>query len=117
MTRLSSSQQINSTAVSSLATTQVGIPIPSLNNSVTVTSSGKWGISNIGPTRVSSGGVTVTTISPPRLPRPQSQGPLSYSSNGAQTSMNGPSTSISGANNSVRTEQKKIHHMTSRFIF
>lgn len=69
MTRLSSSQQINSLPVPSSA-----VPTPPLSNNIIVTGSSKWGIPN--NNKVSSGGVTVTTISPPRIPRPHSQGPL-----------------------------------------
>lgn len=87
MTRLSSSGQINSTnsggnAAPPLATTQTqNIPVaPPLSSSVTVSNANKWGISpSIGPTRVSSGGVTVTTISP-KSARPLSQSPLSVGS-------------------------------------
>lgn len=64
MTRLSSSQQINAIAVP---------PTPPLANNVIVTGTNKWGIPNM---RVLSGGVTVTTISQPRMQRPHSQGPL-----------------------------------------
>ncbi|XP_044268267.1 protein melted isoform X3 [Tribolium madens] len=62
MTRLSSSQQINA------------IPQPPSN--VTVTN--KYINNN---TKISSGGVTVTTISPPRMQRPHSQGPLTLNTN------------------------------------
>lgn len=68
MTRLSSSQQINFIPVPSSV-----VPTPPLSYNVIVTGTNKWGIPN---TKVSSGGVTVTTISPPRIPRPHSQGPL-----------------------------------------
>ncbi|GLV34207.1 melted [Carabus blaptoides fortunei] len=64
MTRLSSSQQINSVPTPPV-TSHTVVPTPPLSNSVIVTGTSKWGIPNIGPTRVSSGGVTVTTISPP----------------------------------------------------
>ncbi|XP_057657279.1 uncharacterized protein LOC130894417 [Diorhabda carinulata] len=63
MTGLSSSQHINAT------------PVPPLANSVTVTGVNKWTGPNV---RVSRGGVTVTTISPPRMQRPLSQGPLAF---------------------------------------
>lgn len=66
MTRLSSSQQIN------VPVPPIVMPATPAPNSLLVTSN-KWGIPN---NRVSSGGVTVTTISPPRIPRPHSQGPL-----------------------------------------
>lgn len=65
MTRLSSSQQINAQASNSS------------NNTVT-TNTNKGPIANV---KLSSGGVTVTTISPPRIQRPLSQGPLSLISN------------------------------------
>ncbi|KAG5892437.1 hypothetical protein JTB14_003370, partial [Gonioctena quinquepunctata] len=64
MTRLSSSQQINA------------VPTPPLSNNITVTGGNKW----TGP-NVKSGGVTVTTISPPKMQRPLSQGPLVLLSN------------------------------------
>lgn len=76
MTRLSSSQHINAppTGVGGHAPAP---PPPPLSSMITV-GGAKWGVANVGPTRVgvSSGGVTVTTISPPRMPRPLSQGPL-----------------------------------------
>lgn len=65
MTRLSSSQQINAQTSNSS------------NNTVT-TNASKWSTANI---KVSSGGVTVTTISPPRIQRPLSQGPLTLIAN------------------------------------
>ncbi|RZC42728.1 melted [Asbolus verrucosus] len=74
MTRLSSSQQINAIAYHSGITSAPSQP----SNNVTVTSTNKYsGINN----KISSGGVTVTTISPPRIQRPQSQGPLTLSTN------------------------------------
>nr|XP_023024362.1 protein melted [Leptinotarsa decemlineata] len=78
MTRLSSSQQINA------------VPTPPLSNNITVTAGNKWPGSN---GRVSSGGVTVTTISPPKIQRPLSQGPLVLLSN--HTSQVAASTSSS----------------------
>ncbi|KAF5292632.1 hypothetical protein FQA39_LY13965 [Lamprigera yunnana] len=68
MTRLSSSQQIN------VPVPPFPVPSPAVSNNVVVTNN-KWVIPN---SRVSSGGVTVTTISPPRIPRPHSQGPLTF---------------------------------------
>lgn len=91
MTRLSSSQQINAPPVTVSPSYPAPTP-PPLSSSITVT--GKYvnnatpTMGNIGPTRVSSGGVTVTTISPPRLPRPLSQGPLTLSM-GSQGLMGG----------------------------
>ncbi|KAJ8985018.1 hypothetical protein NQ317_016929 [Molorchus minor] len=73
MTRLSSSQQINAAAGQSAL-----VPTPPSSNNVIATSASKWPVSNV---KVSSGGVTVTTISPPRIQRPLSQGPLSLISN------------------------------------
>ncbi|KAI4461099.1 veph-a/melted [Holotrichia oblita] len=75
MTRLSSSQQINAIPVPPTAA-----PTPPLSNNVIVTGTNKWGIPNM---RVLSGGVTVTTISPPRMQRPHSQGPLTLISSSA----------------------------------
>lgn len=74
MTRLSSSQQINSIPVP--PSSAIAAPTPPLSNNVIVTGTNKWGIPNM---RVLSGGVTVTTISPPRMQRPLSQGPLIHS--------------------------------------
>ncbi|KAF5306196.1 hypothetical protein FQR65_LT07473 [Abscondita terminalis] len=68
MTRLSSSQQINASVVHS----PFGPSVPPISNNVVVTSN-KWVVPN---SKISSGGVTVTTISPPKIPRPHSQGPL-----------------------------------------
>lgn len=65
MTRLSSSQQINA--------------ITQPSNNVTVTNTNKY--TNNNNTKISSGGVTVTTISPPRMQRPHSQGPLTLNTN------------------------------------
>lgn len=65
MTRLSSSQQINALAG------------PSPSSNVTVTSTNKYGVNS----RISSGGVTITTGVPPRIQRPHSQGPLTLSTN------------------------------------
>ncbi|KAJ8967516.1 hypothetical protein NQ314_002831 [Rhamnusium bicolor] len=73
MTRLSSSQQINATTGLPAV-----VPTPPLSNNIVVTSANKWPASNV---RVSSGGVTVTTISPPRMQRPLSQGPLTLVTN------------------------------------
>lgn len=64
MTRLSSSQQIN------VPVPPVAVSTPTSSN--VVVTNNKWGIPN---NKVSSGGVTVTTISP-RIHRPHSQGPL-----------------------------------------
>lgn len=72
MTRLSSSQQINNISVP-----HTTAPTPPLSNNVIVTGTNKWGIPNM---RVLSGGVTVTTISQTRIPRPLSQGPLTLMS-------------------------------------
>jgi hypothetical protein len=73
MTRLSSSQQINAIAYHPGVTSAPSQP----SNNVTVTSTNKY----VGNTKISSGGVTVTTISPPRMQRPHSQGPLTLSTN------------------------------------
>ncbi|XP_031349483.1 protein melted-like isoform X2 [Photinus pyralis] len=70
MTRLSSSQQIN-VPVSNAPPVAAPVP-PPLSNNVMITNN-KWVVPN---SRVSSGGVTVTTISPPRIHRPHSQGPM-----------------------------------------
>ncbi|KAK5645394.1 hypothetical protein RI129_006694 [Pyrocoelia pectoralis] len=67
MTRLSSSQQIN------VPITSVGVPTPPPLSSNVMITNNKWVVPN---SRVSSGGVTVTTISPPRIHRPHSQGPM-----------------------------------------
>ncbi|KAJ8912910.1 hypothetical protein NQ315_017240 [Exocentrus adspersus] len=80
MTRLSSSQQINA----ALGHSSI-VPTPPLSNNI-VANSNKWPGSNI---RVSSGGVTVTTISPPRIQRPLSQGPLTLITNHSNQ-MGGP---------------------------
>ncbi|CAH0555735.1 unnamed protein product [Brassicogethes aeneus] len=76
MTRLSSSQQINTLSNHSGT-------IPS-NSNVIVTNSNKWTAVN---NHVSSGGVTVTTISPPKIQRPLSQGPLTFSNSQNQSSV------------------------------
>ncbi|KAF7273895.1 ventricular zone expressed PH domain-containing protein melted [Rhynchophorus ferrugineus] len=68
MTKLSTSREINNMPMSQY-------PLPT--SPVVVTSNNmKWNSS-----KVSSGGVTVTTISPPRIQRPLSQGPLTLLSN------------------------------------
>ncbi|XP_059612970.1 protein melted [Phlebotomus argentipes] len=89
MTRLSSSQQINqqqnntsnpNNSHSSGSVSQVNgvsatgpnyvTPVPPLSSNVIITGHNKWGIPS---TKITSGGVTVTT-SPPRGVRPHSQG-------------------------------------------
>ncbi|CAH1104202.1 unnamed protein product [Psylliodes chrysocephalus] len=75
MTGLSSTQQINTT------------PVPPLSNNVIVTGVSKWTAPNV---RVSSGGVTVTTISPPRMQRPLSQGPLAFIGNHSHQATGSP---------------------------
>lgn len=47
-------------------------------SSPVVVSGSKWSGTNV---KVASGGVTVTTISPPKIQRPLSQGPLSLLNN------------------------------------
>lgn len=79
MTRLSSSQQINNVPVAN----STAAPTPPLSNNIIVTGTNKWGVPNM---RVLSGGVTVTTISQPRIPRPLSQGPLTLISSSNQSS-------------------------------
>lgn len=97
MTRLSSSQQINqngsnSTNVNNASSGNIMLPsggvlplsvingpssnyvtpVPPLSSNVIITGHNKWGIP---ATKITSGGVTVTTApAPPRI-RPQSQGP------------------------------------------
>ncbi|XP_019873887.2 protein melted isoform X2 [Aethina tumida] len=68
MTRLSSSQQINTLTNHT-------------SSNVIVTNTNKWTPSN----HVSSGGVTVTTISPPKIQRPLSQGPLTLGNSHTQS--------------------------------
>lgn len=94
MTRLSSSQQINAVLGHSGV-----VPTPPLSNNVVVANSSKWPGSNV---RVSSGGVTVTTISPPRIQRPLSQGPL---------------TLITNHTNQVKKNVKKNVNLTIAAIF
>lgn len=74
MTRLSSSQNINSQQQAVLA----AVPSPPASSNITITTNNKWATSN---NHISSGGVTVTTISPPRIQRPLSQGPLTVNTN------------------------------------
>lgn len=68
MTRLSSSQQINA-----LMGQGGPAPVPPLSSNVI--GNPRWNNAN---GRVSSGGVTVTNLSPPRVQRPLSQGPLNF---------------------------------------
>lgn len=72
MTRLSSSQQINVPVSNAAPVAAPAPPPPPISNNVMLTNN-KWVVPN---SRVSSGGVTVTTISPPRIHRPHSQGPM-----------------------------------------
>lgn len=72
MTRLGSSQQINVMPSSNPA--GPAITPPASTGDIVVNN--KWGGTGPISGRVSSGGVTVTTISPPRMHRPHSQGPL-----------------------------------------
>lgn len=122
MTRLSSSQQINNnTAVVGSSTStnhnpshssgnvaQIGsgvsgsttsgnpsnyvTPVPPLSSNVIITGHNKWGIPS---TKITSGGVTVTT-SPTRTLRPHSQGPSTLLMSGS----NGGLGSITSCNNS-----------------
>ncbi|KAH1009107.1 hypothetical protein HUJ04_001522 [Dendroctonus ponderosae] len=87
MTKLSTSREMNSMSNSYALPT----------SPVTVTG-GKWSGTNI---KVSSGGVTVTTISPPRIQRPLSQGPLTLLNNHlAQSTISSPPP-LHAASNSV----------------
>lgn len=76
MTRLSSSQQINNIPIAHSSTAT-----PPLSNNVIVTNTNKSVMPNF---RVLSGGVTVTTITQPRMQRPLSQGPLTLMSSSNQ---------------------------------
>lgn len=119
MTRLSSSQQINNAAVVGSTTStnhnpshssgnvaQLGgvsggaaspspsnyvTPVPPLSSNVIITGHNKWGIPS---TKITSGGVTVTT-SPTRTLRPHSQGPSTLLMSGS----NGGLGSITSCNN------------------
>ncbi|ENN71337.1 hypothetical protein D910_06356, partial [Dendroctonus ponderosae] len=83
MTKLSTSSMSNSYALPTSPVTVTG---------------GKWSGTNI---KVSSGGVTVTTISPPRIQRPLSQGPLTLLNNHlAQSTISSPPP-LHAASNSV----------------
>jgi protein melted len=138
MTRLSSSQQINqnglnannmnchssgnmiggNTASQNLATP---IPIPPpLSHNVTITGENRWGIPS---TKITSGGVTVTT-SPPRPARPFSQGPNTLgmgssgglglgkgsSSNGGLYSLNQSTGSIGVLLHQQQQNSISVHH-------
>ncbi|KAK9879888.1 hypothetical protein WA026_008388 [Henosepilachna vigintioctopunctata] len=82
MTRLSSSQQINTVPGHGAP-----VPVPPLSNIVIGSQQSKWNGIN---TKVSSGGVTVTTTTP-RILRPHSQGPLTLITNhGNQIMINHP---------------------------
>lgn len=70
MTKLSTSREINNVPLSQY-------PLPS-SPVIVANNNMKWTGSNV---RVASGGVTVTTISPPRIQRPLSQGPLTLLTN------------------------------------
>lgn len=96
MTRLSSSQQINQngsnfTNVNNTSSGNIVLtgvisptsaingqpsnyvtPVPPLSSNVIITGHNKWGIP---ATKITSGGVTVTTAPPPPRIRPHSQGP------------------------------------------
>ncbi|XP_050304689.1 protein melted [Anthonomus grandis grandis] len=75
MTKLSTSREMNTPSNSYALPT----------SPITVSNASKWSSSSTNATgtniKVSSGGVTVTTISPPRIQRPLSQGPLSLLNN------------------------------------
>lgn len=90
MTKLSTSREMNNTSYA-LPTSPV----------IVTGANTKWSGSNI---KVSSGGVTVTTISPPRIQRPLSQGPLTLLTNHIGHSTVSPTLSpppLHANNNSV----------------
>lgn len=127
MTRLSSSQQINQNVIQSNSPNIVNTnhssgniiqsnqnsnhnyvtPVPPLSSNVIITGHNKWGIPS---TKITSGGVTVTT-SPPRV-RPHSQGPttLNMGSSGALGKLSG--TALNQSTGSIGLQQNSIsvHH-------
>ena len=128
MTRLSSSQQINQN-LSNAQTNQsnnnhssgniiqpqgsIGsnqnyvTPVPPLSSNVIITGHNKWGIPS---TKITSGGVTVTT-SPPRV-RPHSQGPttLNMGSSGALGKLSGNALNQSTGSIGIQQNSISVHH-------
>lgn len=137
MTRLSSSQQINNNIINgtvgsntsghssgNVAQMQIGVstlggggnyvtPVPPLSSNVIITGHNKWGIP---ATKITSGGVTVTTSPPRQLLRPHSQGPStlllsgSNSGLGSLTSCNN-SYNLMNGNVQARTGTVAVHHI------
>lgn len=139
MTRLSSSQQINQNAntatisttaastanhssgniiqsngggtiasVSSAASSQNYVtPVPPLSSNVIITGHNKWGIPS---TKITSGGVTVTTSQPPRV-RPHSQGPTTLmGSTGALGAGKLSGNALNQSTGSIGLQQQSTAH-------
>lgn len=126
MTRLSSSQQINNNIINGVPTVgstisghssgnvaQIGVsssggvgggnyvtPVPPLSSNVIITGHNKWGIP---ATKITSGGVTVTTSPPRQLMRPNSQGPLLMS--GSNSGLG----SLTSCNNTYNITNGNVH--------
>lgn len=139
MTRLSSSQQINNNIIngtvgsttsghSSGNVAQIGgvsggggmgvgsasgghsgnyvTPVPPLSSNVIITGHNKWGIP---ATKITSGGVTVTTSPPRQLLRPHSQGPSTLLLSGSNSGLG----SLTSCNNSYNITNGNVHTVTS----
>lgn len=123
MTRLSSSQQINNNVINgtgglttsghssgNVAQSIVSphanyvTPVPPLSSNVIITGHNKWGIP---ATKITSGGVTVTT-SPRQLLRPHSQGPSTLLLSGSNSGLG----SLTSCNNSYNITNGNVHSVT-----
>lgn len=126
MTRLSSSQQINqngsnSTTVNNnssgnivpggngaAAAQNYVTPVPPLSSNVIITGHNKWGIPS---TKITSGGVTVTTAPPPSRVRPHSQGPTTLmGSTGALGKLSGSVLNQSTGSIGLQQNNISVHH-------
>lgn len=129
MTRLSSSQQINNNIINGTATVgsttsghssgnvaQIGVsgghsggnyvtPVPPLSSNVIITGHNKWGIP---ATKITSGGVTVTTSPPRQLLRPHSQGPSTLLLSGSNSGLG----SLTSCNNSYNITNGNVQSVT-----
>lgn len=81
-------------------------PVPPLSSNVIITGTNKWGIPS---TKITSGGVTVTTSPPRQLMRPHSQGPSTLLLSGSNSGL-GSMTSCNNSYN-ITNGSVAVHHI------
>lgn len=82
-------------------------PVPPLSSNVIITGHNKWGIPS---TKITSGGVTVTTSTSPRV-RPHSQGPSTLmGSTGALGKLSGNALNQSTGSIGLQQNAISVHH-------